>query len=108
MRVTTVDAQAAAVAGERPGNLKEAAAAFEALFLGQMLKTARESAAGGLGEGDQAGAAMMEIAEEHLAKEMTRNGGVGLARLILAQMGSQAVSDSGANGTPASASAAIE
>jgi Rod binding domain-containing protein len=67
-----VDAVSGAAAGEaRPAakNVRDAAAQFESLLIAQLLKGMRESGEGGwLGTGeDQAGATMMEVAEEHLA-----------------------------------------
>ncbi len=45
----------------------------------------RESGEGGwLGTGeDQAGATMMEVAEEHLAQVLASQGGLGLANLVV-------------------------
>lgn len=72
---------------ERPANLEQAAQSFEALLVGQMLKMVRESSqGGGLGESDGASSSVYEMAEENLAKELTRNGGLGLAKLIARQL----------------------
>jgi Rod binding domain-containing protein len=74
-------------ATDKPQNLEQAASAFEALFLGNLLKAAREAREGGaLGEGDQAGGSMMDMAEEFLAQEISRGGGCGLARIITERM----------------------
>lgn len=64
--------------------LANSAKDFEGLLIGQMLKHARQSGAGGwLGTGDdQAGATMMEVAEEHLARILASQGAFGLARLV--------------------------
>ena len=73
--------------GPRPaaGNTREAAQQFEALLLGQMLKTMRQAGEGGwLGTGDdQAGATMMEVAEERLAQMLASQGGLGLANMVV-------------------------
>lgn len=107
----TVDRAAQALAlgaasqPDRPANIKEAAEAFEALFVGQMLKMVRESGqGGGLGEADGASSSIMEMAEENLAKQMTKNGGLGLAKLISSQLirSDQKLTESEAEGTPAS------
>jgi Rod binding domain-containing protein len=59
-----------------------AAKDFEALLLGQMLKSARGDG-GWLGtDGDDAGEAAVGIGEEQLARTMARSGGFGLARLV--------------------------
>lgn len=97
MKIEPITGPLPAPTSDKPANLREAAESFEALFIGQMLKIARESGeGGGLGESDQAGATMMEVAEEHFAREMTKNGGIGFARLIMTQLGraAQAVNDS--------------
>lgn len=71
----------------KPQSLEQAAGAFEALFLGNLLKAAREAREGGaFGEADQAGGTMMDLAEEFLAQEITKGGGCGLARIVLERM----------------------
>src|SRR5215471_6724043 len=78
--------------GKHSDELKKAAESFEALFVGQLLKSARESASvGGLGDEDNAGGTMMEMAEEHLAQQIAQGGGCGFAKTILAQLSSPAV-----------------
>lgn len=63
---------------------KQAAEQFEAVLIGQLLRSMRESASGGwLGTGeDAAGDSMMEVAEEHLSAVMAAQGGIGLATLV--------------------------
>lgn len=59
-----------------------AARDFEALLLGQVLKTAHEDG-GWLGTGDdEAGEAAIGIGEEQLARVMANSGGFGLSSLI--------------------------
>lgn len=67
-----------------PAKTKEAAQQFEAVLIGQLLRSMRESAsAGWLGTGeDAAGDSMMEVAEEHLSAVMAAQGGIGLANLV--------------------------
>jgi Rod binding domain-containing protein len=57
---------------------------FEALLIGQMLKSAHESSSGGLsGSGeDQAGTSLMEMGQERLAEVMAQQGGLGLADMV--------------------------
>ncbi|MGA2325674.1 MAG: hypothetical protein ABSH05_05245 [Bryobacteraceae bacterium] len=66
-------------------NIKDAATQFESLLIGQLLKSMRESGAGGwLGTGDdEAGATMMEVAETHLARALAAQGGLGLAKMVV-------------------------
>lgn len=64
--------------------LAKTAQQFEALVLGQMLKSAREATPGGLmGDGgDQASSTLAGMAEEHFAQALAAQGGLGLARMI--------------------------
>jgi Rod binding domain-containing protein len=69
---------------QQSGSNKAASAAkdFEALLLGQMLKSAR-SDGGWLGtDDDDAGEAAVGIGEEQLARTMAQSGGLGLSKLI--------------------------
>ncbi len=65
------------------GKAVDAAKQFEALLIGQMLKTMRESGSGWLGSGeDQAAESAMGMAEEHFAAALSASGGLGLASTI--------------------------
>jgi flagellar protein FlgJ len=66
-----------------PAKIRDAAQQFEALLLGQILRSARESNGGWLGSGgDSASDCATEFAEQHLAALLAQNGGLGLAKLI--------------------------
>jgi len=67
-----------------PTRVRDAACQFESLLIGQLLKSARDSS-GWLsdGEADQAGSTATEMAEEHFAKALARQGGLGLARMVV-------------------------
>ena len=67
-----------------PKRIAGAAKDFEALLIGQMLKSMRDAGEGGwLGTGDdEAGQQAMELAEEQLARALANQGGLGLARLV--------------------------
>ena len=68
---------------DTPERLQKAAKEFEALIIGQMLKSVRESSfGGGWGTGDQSGDVALEMAEQQMSQMLTSNGGLGLARLI--------------------------
>jgi Rod binding domain-containing protein len=76
--------------GKRPENLnlKDAAGKFEALLIQQMLKSARETDSGGwTGETDPAGSAIHDLAEQHLAELLGSQGSLGLARMVVKQIG---------------------
>jgi Rod binding domain-containing protein len=64
--------------------IRKAATGFEALFVAQLLRSARESAAT---EQDQSGSAMMEVAEEQIALSISDRGGLGLAQSIVDSLG---------------------
>ena len=61
---------------DAPEKVLDAAQQFEAMLLGQILRAARE---GGGSSSDCA----LEYAEQQFADVMARNGGLGLARLIV-------------------------
>ena len=68
-----------------PAKVKEAAQQFEALMIGQLMKTAREASGDGgwMGTGDdEAGQIGMEMAEQVFARGMAANGGLGMAQMI--------------------------
>lgn len=72
-------------------NLASPAAAaqeFEALLIGQLLRSARGVGGGGwLGTGeDQASQSMVDYGEEHFAKLLAAHGGLGLARTVVAAL----------------------
>lgn len=68
-----------------PARVRDAASQFEALLIGQLMKSARESTTGWLSDGDEdkAGSTATEMAEEHFAQALARQGGLGLARLVI-------------------------
>jgi flagellar protein FlgJ len=72
-----------------PAKVHDAAQQFEALLIGQMLRTERESGNGWLGSGgdsakDSAGDCATDYAEQQFATLLARQGGLGLANLIAA------------------------
>ncbi|MDX2151318.1 MAG: hypothetical protein SFV54_11335 [Bryobacteraceae bacterium] len=69
-----------------PQAVKKAADQFEALLIGQLIKSMREAGGGGgwLGSGeDQAGASMVEFAEQQFAQVLAARGGLGLGSLVV-------------------------
>ena len=84
--------QAASDKTDTPEKVAGAAKQFEALMIGQMLKTAREASGGGwLGneedQDDQTGSMMMELAEQGLSQAMAAHGGLGIAKMVTAHLG---------------------
>ena len=74
----------------KPGDKTAAAAKdFEALLLGQILKSSHGDS-GWLGaDDDDAGSAAIGFSEEQLANSMASSGGLGLAKLIRSGIASQ-------------------
>ena len=68
-----------------PAKIRDAAQQFEALLLGQILRSMREGGKGWLGSGeDPSGDCATEYAEQAFAGAMAKQGGLGLADLIAA------------------------
>jgi Rod binding domain-containing protein len=67
--------------------IRKAATEFEALLIGQMLKSARESGGGMTGdadEQDETNSTMLELGEQQLAQALSSSGGLGLAKMVIA------------------------
>ena len=66
-----------------PAKVRGAAQQFEALLIGQMMRSVRESGSGWLGSGgDSSGDCATEYAEQQFATVMSQQGGLGLTNLI--------------------------
>ena len=69
-------------------NLKDAAGKFESMLIAQMLKSARKTDSGGwTGDSDQASSSIMDMAEQQLADMLGAQGGLGLANVVMNQLG---------------------
>jgi len=68
---------------DSPARIGQAATDFEALLLGQMLKSARET-----GEGDDeekdANSTMIDFGEQQFAQALASSGGFGIAKMVVA------------------------
>jgi flagellar protein FlgJ len=64
---------------DSPAKVRDAAQQFEALLIGQILKTVRESAGA---SSDPSADTAMGYADEQLAAVLARNGGLGLSTVI--------------------------
>lgn len=74
---------AAGPAPATPEKVREAAHQFEALLIGQMLKSMKDSQGGWFGAGeDQASSSAMEYAQEMFAQCLSANGGLGLGHMV--------------------------
>ena len=70
----------------KPANAKEAAVQFESLLIGEMLRSAHEASSGSLGgedDEDSQSATLYDIAGQQFAQLMAKQGGLGLARLVM-------------------------
>jgi flagellar protein FlgJ len=76
---------------QSPEKVREAGRQFEALLIGQMLKSMKDSQGGWFGAGeDEASSSAMEYAQEMFAQSLSSNGGLGLARLVMAGLDPEA------------------
>jgi peptidoglycan hydrolase FlgJ len=79
----TVTAPGAARPADDPEKVKSAAKQFEALLIGQMMKSMHDSEGGWLGTGsDESSSSAMEYGQELFAQSMANSGGLGLAGMI--------------------------
>jgi flagellar protein FlgJ len=84
-----------------PGSLAEAAVQFEALFIGMMLKTARDAS---LGDGlfdSQETRGYLDLMDTQVAMELARKGGFGFGQMIVEQLSKGEGSPSTTGGAPA-------
>jgi Rod binding domain-containing protein len=65
----------------KPARVQDAAQQFEALMIGQMLRSVREAAQDQ--DSDSSGETMMDLADQQLSQLLARNGGMGLAQMIV-------------------------
>ncbi|MBV8808767.1 MAG: rod-binding protein [Acidobacteriaceae bacterium] len=88
--MTNLDATTSVLAGpaeliqKKPEKIHDAAQQFEALMIGEMLKSVRESSSDGwLGSGDSDASDSAEsMAETQFASALAAGGGIGLAKMI--------------------------
>jgi flagellar protein FlgJ len=74
---------ASARTADDPAKVKDAAKQFEALLIGQMMKSMHDSDGGWLGTGDdESSSSAMEYGQEIFAQSMAQNGGLGLANVV--------------------------
>ncbi len=69
---------------DSPEKIKKAATQFEALLMGEVLKSARESDGSGwmATDDDDAGSILSEVSEQQLSQALAAGGGLGLAKTI--------------------------
>lgn len=82
-------ARAAPAGKDSPEKIRKAATDFEAILIAQMLKSAREAGGGMIGdadEEDETNSTMLELGEQQLAQVLSQNGGLGIAKMVIAGM----------------------
>ena len=73
-----------------PEKIKGAAKQFEALLIGQMMKSMHDSEGGWLGTGDDnSSSSAMEYGQEIFAQSMAQSGGLGLSDMVAAGLQKQ-------------------
>jgi flagellar protein FlgJ len=85
MRISSTLPAAAGTAAESdtPEKVRDAAQQFEALLMGQILRSARQSGSGWLGGGEDSSAeCATDYAEQQFATVLAQQGGLGLAQMI--------------------------
>ena len=70
---------------DNPAKVHDAAQQFEALLIGELLKSARSGGGSGwlgTGEEDDAGQTAVDMAEQQFARMLATSGGLGMSKLI--------------------------
>ena len=81
--IDAIGAAGAAHPPDDPAKVKDAARQFEALLIGQMMKSMHDSEGGWMGtDSDDSSSSAMAYGEEIFAQAMAQNGGLGLADLV--------------------------
>lgn len=81
---------------DSPEKIRDAAKQFEALLIGQVLRTAQSDEKEGLfgGGEDQAASSAMDFANDYFARALASQGGLGLTRMITKSLEHAATSNS--------------
>jgi len=70
-----------------PDGIRHAAEQFEALFVGQLLRSVRESSADDSGDDSGTNSTFLELAEEQMAQALSARGGLGMATMVMKELG---------------------
>ena len=74
-----------------PAKIKEAASQFEALLITQMLQSSRASDGEGLmGDAQDQNSTLLELGEQQMAQALASNGGLGIAKMVVAGLNKNA------------------
>ena len=100
---TPLDSSPNAKSGrDTPEAIAKAASQFEAVLIGEVLKSAREADGSGWGGTDEeeAGSTLMEVSEQQISQALSSAGGFGLAKMISAGL-SKSAAQSASHSRPA-------
>ena len=89
------------------GKIANAASQFEALLIGQILKSAHGSGSEGWlgsGEDDDSSSTAISMAEEYLGQALASGGGLGIAKLVVKGIGKNDAISSSSVPSPANSS----
>lgn len=84
MTLLTAPTAGAGHTADTPAKIKDAASQFEAMLVGQMLRSARENTSE---DSQGSNSTYMELAEQQFAQALTARGGIGIAKMVVAQLG---------------------
>lgn len=83
--------------------IADAARQFEALMIGQILKSAHGSGSGGwlgAGDDDDSSSTAIQMAEEYLGQAVASGGGLGIARMVVRDVAATAPKSASSGTTP--------
>ena len=88
---------------DTPEAITKAATQFEALLIGEVLKSAREAdGSGWMGtDEDEAGSTLMDVSEQQISQALATGGGLGLAKMISAGLSTSSAQRASQRGRPA-------
>jgi len=67
--------------------IRHAAEQFEALFVGQLLHSVRESSTDASDDDSGTNSTYLEMAEEQMAQALSARGGLGMATMVMKELG---------------------
>jgi len=67
--------------------IRHASEQFEALFVGQLLRSVRESSSDDSGDDSGTNSTFLEMAEEQMAQALSARGGLGMATMVMKELG---------------------
>ena len=75
---------------DNPAKIRDAASQFEALLINQMMQSSRASSGGWMGGDEDQNSTLTELGEQQFAQALASNGGLGIAKMIIAGLNQDA------------------